>query len=87
MVDLTPESIRGAAADFPPGTALPTQALTIGLATILEAGAVLLLVTGASKAGSLRAALTGPETPEVPASFLRRHPALQVLADEAAAQG
>jgi len=87
VVDLTPESIRAAAADFPAGTAAPTQALTIGIATILEARAVLLLVTGASKAGILRAALVGPETPQVPASFLRRHPDLRVLADEAAAQG
>jgi glucosamine-6-phosphate deaminase len=84
LLDLTPESIRGAAADFPPGAAVPRQALTIGIATILEARRVLLLVTGAAKAGILRAALEGPETPQVPASFLRRHPDLRVLADAAA---
>ena len=87
VVDPTPEPIAGAAADFPAGAAVPRQALTIGVATILEARAVMLLVTGGSKARILRAALEGPETPEVPASFLRRHPALRVLADEAAAQG
>jgi glucosamine-6-phosphate deaminase len=87
VLELTPESVRAAAADLPPGTAVPSQALTIGIATILEARRVLLMVTGPGKAAILRAALQGPETPLVPASFLRRHPNLRVLADAAAAGG
>ncbi|MFC6664233.1 6-phosphogluconolactonase [Deinococcus radiopugnans] len=50
---------------------------------ILAARQTLLLVGGAHKREVLHAALERPETPEVPASFLRRT-ALTVIADEAA---
>lgn len=68
------------------GTRLvPGRGVTVGLARILEARECWLLVTGERKAAVLREALEGPETPECPASYLRRHPALTVFADEAAA--
>jgi glucosamine-6-phosphate deaminase len=63
----------------------PRRGITLGLARLLEAGELWLLVTGERKAAILRDALEGPETPDVPASFLRRHPRLRVLADEPAA--
>jgi len=83
VVDLHPDS-QDAAAGY--GTdAAPKRGITIGLARLLEARELWLLVTGARKAEILRAALEGPETPDVPASFLRRHPNLRVMADDAAA--
>jgi glucosamine-6-phosphate deaminase len=52
---------------------------------ILAAREIWLLVTGQRKAGILRRALRDPESPDCPASYLRRHPSLRVFADDAAA--
>ncbi len=67
------------------GDATPTHGLTLGLAEILEARRALLLVNGAAKAAVLHRALAGPVSSECPASFLQEHPALTVVADDAAA--
>jgi glucosamine-6-phosphate deaminase len=72
---LTDEVIQGPVAD---------RAVTLGIATILEAREVVVLASGAAKRAPLRRMLEGPITPEVPASALRRHPRCTVLADEAA---
>ncbi len=66
---------------------VPSGGVTIGLASILEAGEAWLLVTGERKAGILRRALKEPEGVDCPASYLRRHPRLTVFADDAAASG
>lgn len=65
----------------------PIEAVTMGIGTILEARRICLLVRGAAKATTLRAALQRPVNPQVPASFLQRAARLQVIADEAAASG
>lgn len=64
--------------------AVPRRAITLGLAEILAARRVLLVVTGAEKAPVLRRALREPPTPELPASWLQHHPALTVIVDAAA---
>ena len=66
-------------------SAKPTWGVTLGMRSILEAGEVWLMVTGAHKRDILRTALEGPVDPEVPASLLREHPRFRVLADESAA--
>lgn len=63
----------------------PERGITLGLSRLLEAAEIWLLVTGERKASILRAALEGPESPDVPASYLRRHANCRVIADEAAA--
>jgi glucosamine-6-phosphate deaminase len=85
VVDLHPRS--QAAAEGYGAEGVPERGITIGLARLLEARELWLLVTGERKAEILRAALEGPETPDVPASFLRRHPNWRVMADDAAASG
>jgi glucosamine-6-phosphate deaminase len=55
------------------------------MARLLEAREVWLLVTGERKAAILRRALDEPEGLDCPASYLRRHGALTVFADEPAA--
>ena len=62
----------------------PRAGITIGLARLLEAGEVWLLVTGERKAEMLYRTLHRPESRDCPASYLRRHPRLTVFADEAA---
>jgi glucosamine-6-phosphate deaminase len=65
--------------------AVPTHALTMGMATILRARRVVLLATGGQKAAIVRRALAGPITTAVPASFLQTHPDLIAVLDRAAA--
>jgi glucosamine-6-phosphate deaminase len=62
----------------------PTAGITIGVARLLAADEVWLLVTGERKAEILRRVLEEPEGPDRPASWLRRHPRLTVFADEPA---
>ena len=61
--------------------AVPRQAITLGLAEILSARRVVLVVTGAEKAAILRRTLEKPPTAELPASWLQHHPDLTVIAD------
>ncbi|MBA2314136.1 MAG: 6-phosphogluconolactonase [Chloroflexi bacterium] len=63
----------------------PTGGITLGIARLLASAEIWLLVTGAGKAAVLARTLEGPEGDDCPASFLRRHSRLRVLADEAAA--
>src|SRR5207247_10518347 len=60
------------------------RAVTLGLATIIAAREVVVLVSGEAKREPLARALDGPVTPEVPASILRTHPRCLVIADRAA---
>ncbi len=64
--------------------AVPTRAMTQGIASILAAESIILVAQGAAKAEALRAALQGPVTSAVPASFLQTHPDVTVVADSAA---
>jgi glucosamine-6-phosphate deaminase len=65
--------------------AVPTEALSMGMGTILKARRLLLLATGKSKARALVGAVRGPLTTRLPASFLQLHPAVEIVCDEAAA--
>jgi glucosamine-6-phosphate deaminase len=64
---------------------VPERCITQGLGTILEARQLLLVVHGDEKAEILHRALTGPVTPDCPASVLQLHPHVTVIADEGAA--
>ncbi|GGO03502.1 glucosamine-6-phosphate deaminase [Saccharibacillus kuerlensis] len=63
---------------------VPKQAITMGVAGIMKAAQIMLVVRGAAKADIARQALTGPITTQCPASLLQLHPNLVVLMDEAA---
>lgn len=69
---LTDDVIQGSVSDC---------AVTLGIATIMEAREVVMLVGGAAKREALRRVLEGPVTPEVPGSILRQHPRCTILAD------
>jgi glucosamine-6-phosphate deaminase len=74
----------GNAGSFP-DAAVPERAITMGIATILEARSIVLLATGREKAAAVAAAIEGPLTPACPASALRLHGSVHILCDEAAA--
>lgn len=69
---------------FGPGEAVPAYAITMGIATIMEARSVVLLATGPSKAAAARMMIEGPVSAFCPASILQFHARATVILDEAA---
>jgi glucosamine-6-phosphate deaminase len=67
--------------------AVPPTALSMGAGTILRSRAVILMATGASKAGAVRAAVHGQVTSRMPASLLQLHRDVELVLDQAAAGG
>jgi glucosamine-6-phosphate deaminase len=65
--------------------AVPREALSMGMATILHARRIVLMATGATKARAVARMVLGPVTPRVPASFLQLHRHAEVWLDQAAA--
>lgn len=84
MVELS-EATRTANAEFFSGQAVPRRAITIGIATILESTSIVLLASGERKAEILRRFATEPGSESLPASALRHHPDVTIIADRAAA--
>ncbi|MEZ2388104.1 glucosamine-6-phosphate deaminase [bacterium RCC_150] len=82
---LTERTRRANARYFSSQEDVPQRCITQGLGTILEAGQLLMVVTGEDKAQVLSAALHGPVSVQCPASVLQLHPHVTVVADEAAA--
>jgi galactosamine-6-phosphate isomerase len=62
----------------------PTYGLTLGMADLLQARHILLLVSGASKAEPLRRLLSGRIATDFPASLLWLHPNVGLACDAAA---
>jgi len=64
---------------------VPKEALSMGMATILNARRIVLVATGKSKARSIELMVKGPITTKLPASFLQLHPDVELMLDETAA--
>jgi len=63
----------------------PTLAMTMGIATILDARYVLLMATGENKAKAVKDMITGPLSAICPASALQMHENAIILLDKTAA--
>lgn len=85
LVQLDPASRRTAASDFFGLDNVPTQALTMGIGTLLESRKILLMALGEHKANIIRQTAEGTATDRIPASFLKSHPDTLFCVDEAAA--
>jgi glucosamine-6-phosphate deaminase len=85
LVTLDSLTRKGAASDFFSEEHVPTQAITMGLATILESRKIILIAHGEQKANIIREAVEGPLTDRVPAAILREHRDATFLLDDAAA--
>ena len=66
-------------------SAVPREALSMGMATILHAKRIVLVATGATKARCVQRMIEGPVTPRLPASFLQLHRNAEVWVDQGAA--
>lgn len=64
-----------------------SKGITLGIASLMDARYVFLVVSGKKKAGIVKQALYGEISNEVPASLLRSHPGLRVYLDKDAAEG
>ena len=65
---------------------VPTQALTVGVGTILDARKVMILATGPKKARALRHAIEGSYNHQWTLSALQIHPAGIIVCDDRAAE-
>lgn len=84
LVTLTEQTRQANARFFASVDQVPTHAYTMGIKNIMDAGKVLLLASGESKAATLYDSFFGPITPDVPASILQLHHNCIVIADEPA---
>lgn len=69
-----------------PAKTRPTHGLTLGIADILAARKIMLLVTGEGKERAIARFLEGTVTTEAPATFLWLHHDLEVFLDDASRQ-
>lgn len=63
---------------------VPTHAMTMGIANIMRAKEILMLISGPAKADTVVKLLSGEVTTAFPASILNKHPNVTVIIDEAA---
>ncbi len=79
VVELT-QSTRHANAELFADGHVPTHAITMGIGTILESRAIVLLVSGSGKEEALATLRGGAVSTDFPASVLWKHPDVTVLA-------
>lgn len=63
---------------------VPTHAMTMGIANIMRAKSILMLISGTNKADTVVNLLKGKVTTDFPASVLNNHPDVTVIIDEVA---
>lgn len=83
-VNLQERTIEANKRFFASADAVPRQAYTMGIKTIMHAKKILVVVSGEDKAEIVKKAFFGPVTPKVPASILQMHNDVTLVADEAA---
>jgi glucosamine-6-phosphate deaminase len=85
LVALDPVTRRDAARDFLDEANVPRFAITMGVGSILKAKKVILMAWGKGKAEVVKAAVEGPITSQLPASFLQKHANVRFFINEPAA--
>jgi len=86
VVNLTQKTIKDNSRFFKNESEVPKQALSMGIATILEVKKIVLLATGEGKAKAVAESVKGPVTSKVPASYLQYHSDCTFVIDKEAAQ-
>lgn len=86
VVDLTESTIEANSRFFDNVDDVPTQAVTMGIGSILESNEIIMLVSGANKADALAQIINGEMTEDCPATVLQKHQNVTIIADEAALQ-
>lgn len=84
LTDLTESTIKANARFFKSEDEVPKHAVTMGVATILQAKKILLLANGKNKHDAIRALLSERISTSNPATFLNLHPDVTVICDKEA---
>lgn len=66
---------------------VPTHAITMGISSIMNSKEILLLVSGEEKADAMQKLLHGEISEDFPASVLKRHSHVTIIADQKALSG
>ena len=85
VVDLTADTIDANKRFFDSADAVPRQAVSLGIGSIMKAKQILLIATGKDKAHAVNMMINDAISPRVPATILRTHPNVIVLLDKEAA--
>lgn len=84
IVNLAESTIQANARFFNRIEEVPTKAITMGISTIMKSKEILLLVSGDKKTEALFRLLNGEINERFPASVLKNHPCVTIIADKAA---
>jgi len=84
-VQLTDSTIEANSRFFKSKDEVPTEAVSMGIGTILKAKKIFLLAFGKAKADAIRRMFDEEATTDLPASALQSHPNVTVIVDEEAA--
>ena len=84
-VKLSEQTLHDNRRFFDKNAVMPTHALTMGIASIMQAQHIVLVATGLGKADAVRRMIEGPVDPMVPASILQMHRHATILLDADAA--
>lgn len=87
VVELDKTTRSANARFFPSLEAVPTHAITMGIQNIMESKELLLLVAGEQKASVLERLVYGDKTEAFPASIIKEHPNVTIIADQGALSG
>jgi glucosamine-6-phosphate deaminase len=82
LVELTESTREANARYFSSIDEVPRQAITMGISTIMKSREILLLVSGKSKQDAMKKLLENEVTESFPASILRNHPNVTIIADK-----
>lgn len=85
LVNLTSETIEANSRFFDSPVAVPRQAVTMGMASIMHASKIILLATGAGKSKVVQEMCSGRINTNLPASLLQLHRDVILLVDAEAA--
>jgi glucosamine-6-phosphate deaminase len=84
IVKLTEETRKANQSQFESGS-VPEEALSMGVASIMDAKELLMLATGASKADAIKYLFNHHDDESCPATFLKAHPRFTLVLDPEAA--
>ena len=84
LTPLTQDTIDANARFFASASDVPTQAISMGMASIAGARHILLLISGKDKSAALHQLLDDSITTACPATLLKLHPNVTIIYDEAA---
>ena len=85
VVNLKESTIKDNSRFFDSVEDVPTQAVTMGIGSIMQAKRILIIAIGEKKAKAIKQVIDGNVTPECPASILQFHKDVTLMLDKGAA--